>query len=70
MSWNKSSNYNNMHGATIKSNPLVERHDGYDEFEVKLSEETGLTVSDLLFFVYNMSVCFKAGIVTIAFLFL
>jgi hypothetical protein len=41
-----------------QSNPLLERHLGYDEFEVKLSGETGLTVSDLLFFVYNTSVCF------------
>jgi hypothetical protein len=31
-----------------QSNPLPERHLGCDEFEVRPSGETGLTVSDLL----------------------
>jgi len=41
-----------------QSNSLLERYLGYDEFEVKLSGEKSLTVSDLLFYVYNTSICF------------
>jgi hypothetical protein len=41
-----------------QSNSMLERHLGYDEFEVKLSGETDLTVSDLRFFIYNTSLWF------------